>query len=103
MAPGQPAAPPPVPATTTGGIEMHPPLNPPTAAPATAGSVGAGSIAADATGTLVNTATVTAPGTVTDPDPGNDTATDTDTLTPEATSYIALMELNAHSLRRCLS
>lgn len=26
-----------------------------------------------------------------------------DTLTPEATSYIALMEHNAHSLRRCLS
>ena len=48
MAPGQPAAPPPVPATTTGGIEMQPPLNPPVAASATAGSVGAGSIAADA-------------------------------------------------------
>lgn len=38
----------------------------------------------DATGTLSNTATVSAPGGVTDPNPGNDSATDTDTLTPSA-------------------
>jgi uncharacterized repeat protein (TIGR01451 family) len=40
------------------------------------------SIAASATGNLVNTATVTAG--VTDPTPANNSATDTDTLTPEA-------------------
>ncbi len=43
-----------------------------------------GNISASATGTLVNTATVTAPGTVSDPTPGNNSATDTDTLTPQA-------------------
>jgi uncharacterized repeat protein (TIGR01451 family) len=37
-------------------------------------------IAAGATGTLSNTATITAPGGVTDPTPANNTATDTDTL-----------------------
>jgi uncharacterized repeat protein (TIGR01451 family) len=37
-----------------------------------------------ATGTLINTATVTAPAGVTDPTPGNNSATDTDTLTPQA-------------------
>jgi len=42
-------------------------------------------IASSATGTLVNTATVTAPVGVTDPNPGNNTATDTDTLTPQVT------------------
>ena len=42
-------------------------------------------IASSATGTLVNTATVTAPTGVTDPNPGNNTATDTDTLTPQVT------------------
>lgn len=37
-----------------------------------------------ATGTLSNTATVTAPAGFTDPTPGNDSATDTTTLTPQA-------------------
>ena len=37
-------------------------------------------ISAAATGSLVNTATVAAPGGVTDPTPGNNSATDTDTL-----------------------
>ena len=37
-----------------------------------------------ATGSLSNTATVSAPAGVTDPNPGNNSATDTDTLTPEA-------------------
>ena len=37
-------------------------------------------IAGDAVGTLVNTATITAPGGVTDPVPGNNSATDTTSL-----------------------
>ncbi|MGA8810222.1 MAG: hypothetical protein WB973_20315 [Thermoanaerobaculia bacterium] len=37
-----------------------------------------------ATGSLSNTATVTAPGGVSDPTPANNSATDTDTLTPSA-------------------
>ncbi|MFO1495898.1 MAG: Calx-beta domain-containing protein [Lysobacterales bacterium] len=41
-------------------------------------------INAGATGTLVNTATVAAPGGVTDPTPGNNSATDSDTLAPSA-------------------
>jgi uncharacterized repeat protein (TIGR01451 family) len=41
-------------------------------------------IASSATGSLSNTATVTAPGNVVDPVPGNNSATDTDTLTPTA-------------------
>src|SRR5262249_10917543 len=41
-------------------------------------------ISPTATGTLSNTATVTAPGGVTDPDPGDNSSTDTDTLTPQA-------------------
>ncbi|MEQ1862398.1 MAG: SdrD B-like domain-containing protein, partial [Chthoniobacteraceae bacterium] len=41
-------------------------------------------IAPSATGTLSNTATITAPGGVTDANPGNNSATDTDTLTPQA-------------------
>jgi uncharacterized repeat protein (TIGR01451 family) len=41
-------------------------------------------ISASATGTLSNTATVTAPGGVTDPTPGNNSATDTDTLAASA-------------------
>src|SRR6185295_4601464 len=41
-------------------------------------------IAAGATGTLSNTATVTAPAGVTDPTPGNNTATDSDTLAASA-------------------
>ncbi|HEV8578167.1 MAG TPA: ExeM/NucH family extracellular endonuclease [Thermoanaerobaculia bacterium] len=40
-------------------------------------------IAASATGTLANTATVSG-GAVNDPDPANNSATDTDTLTPQA-------------------
>ena len=43
---------------------------------------------AAATGTLVNTATVAAPGGVTDPNPGNNSATDTDTITAVAASAI---------------
>src|SRR5258705_221313 len=42
------------------------------------------SIASSATGSLSNTATVTAPAGVTDPTPGNNSATDTDTLAPSA-------------------
>jgi uncharacterized repeat protein (TIGR01451 family) len=41
-------------------------------------------IASSATGSLSNTATVTAPGGVGDPTPGNNSATDTDTLAPSA-------------------
>jgi uncharacterized repeat protein (TIGR01451 family) len=41
-------------------------------------------IAAGATGTLSNTATVAAPAGVTDPDPANNSATDSDTLVPQA-------------------
>ncbi|MGE5168112.1 MAG: hypothetical protein ACM3KT_05800, partial [Deltaproteobacteria bacterium] len=41
-------------------------------------------IAASATGSLSNTATVAAPGGVTDPNPGNNSATDTDALTTVA-------------------
>jgi len=41
-------------------------------------------ISAAATGTLSNTATVTAPGGVNDPTPGNNSATDSDTLSPQA-------------------
>jgi uncharacterized repeat protein (TIGR01451 family) len=37
-----------------------------------------------ATGTLSNTATVSAPAGITDPTPGNNSSTDTDTLTPQA-------------------
>jgi uncharacterized repeat protein (TIGR01451 family) len=43
-----------------------------------------GTVDPAASGTLVNTATVTAPAGVVDPDPGNDTDTDTDTLLPTA-------------------
>jgi uncharacterized repeat protein (TIGR01451 family) len=43
-----------------------------------------GTIDPAATGSLVNTATVAAPGGVTDPTPGNNSATDTDTLTPQS-------------------
>ena len=41
-------------------------------------------ILSSSTGTLVNTASVTAPSGVTDPTPGNDSATDIDTLNPVA-------------------
>ena len=43
-----------------------------------------GTIAATATGNLVNTATVTPPAGATDPNPGNNSATDTDTINPVA-------------------
>ena len=43
-------------------------------------------IASAATGTLSNTATVSAPAGVSDPTPGNNSATDTDTLTPAKVS-----------------
>ena len=43
-----------------------------------------GLVAADATGTLVNTASATVPGGVTDPDLSNNSATDVDTLSPSA-------------------
>jgi uncharacterized repeat protein (TIGR01451 family) len=42
------------------------------------------SIAASATGSLANTASVAAPGGVTDLNPANNSATDTDTLSPQA-------------------
>ena len=42
-----------------------------------------GTISPNATGSLSNTATVTAPAGVSDPNPGNNSATDTDTLTPQ--------------------
>ncbi|HEY7945643.1 MAG TPA: hypothetical protein VIH15_14160 [Casimicrobiaceae bacterium] len=42
-------------------------------------------IAPDASGTLVNTATVTSPVGVPDPSPANNSATDTDTLVPQVT------------------
>ncbi len=41
-----------------------------------------------ATGTMANTAAVTAPATTTDPDTGNNSATDTDTLTPRADLWV---------------
>ncbi len=41
-------------------------------------------ISSSATGTLANTATVSAPAGVTDSDPANNSATDTDTLAPQA-------------------
>ena len=44
----------------------------------------AAAVAPSATGTLVETATVTAANGVTDPAGGNDSATDTDALTPQA-------------------
>ena len=43
-----------------------------------------GTLSPAATGTLVNTATVTPPVGTTDPTPGNNSATDTDTITPQA-------------------
>ncbi len=46
-------------------------------------------ISAGATGSLANTATVTAPAGVTDPTPANNSATDTDTLTPQVTLAVS--------------
>ncbi|MEO8264284.1 MAG: hypothetical protein ABI706_02115 [Ilumatobacteraceae bacterium] len=43
---------------------------------------------AAATGTLVNTASITAPSGTTDPDPSDNTATDIDTLTPRADLFV---------------
>lgn len=43
-----------------------------------------GTISAAASGSLVNTATVSTPTGIVDPTPSNNTATDTDTLTPQA-------------------
>ena len=43
-----------------------------------------GDVAADASGSLVNTVSVSAPGGVTDPDVSNNSATDVDSLTPVA-------------------
>ena len=48
-----------------------------------------GTVAPNATGTLVNTATVTPPAGVTDPDGADNTATDTDTLSPVADVSVA--------------
>jgi len=48
-----------------------------------------------ATGTLVNTATVTPPAGVTDPTPGNNAATDSDALTPTADLQITKTNLVA--------
>ena len=47
-------------------------------------------LAASAVGTLVNTATVTAPVGVADPVPGNNSATDTDTITATPTADLAI-------------
>jgi len=46
-------------------------------------------VSASATGTLSNTATVTAPAGVADPTPGNNSATDSDTLTPPPGSTLS--------------
>ena len=46
-------------------------------------------IASSATGSLVNTATVSAPVGVTDPTPGNNSATDTDSLTEQVALVVA--------------
>ena len=55
----------------------------------------AGAIDAGATGTLSNTATVTAPGGVTDSNSSNDSATDSATLTPVADLLIAVTDDSA--------
>lgn len=49
-------------------------------------------IAASATGILVNTASVVVPGTVTDPNSSNNSATDNDTLTPQADIAVVKIE-----------
>jgi uncharacterized repeat protein (TIGR01451 family) len=48
-----------------------------------------GTVAPDATGTLVNTATITPPADVTDPNGADNTATDSDVLTPVADVSVA--------------
>ncbi len=68
------------PASGTGNINT--PVNLPAGGSFTF-TVSAG-IASSATGTLSNTATISAPGGVTDPNPSNNSATDNDTLTPTA-------------------
>jgi uncharacterized repeat protein (TIGR01451 family) len=50
------------------------------------------SISPAATGTLSNTASVTAPAGVTDPTPGNNSANDTDTLTVQANIAVAMTD-----------
>lgn len=49
-------------------------------------------IAPGATGSLVNTATISAPPTVTDPNPGNNSATDTDTLGASADLTVTISD-----------
>jgi uncharacterized repeat protein (TIGR01451 family) len=49
-------------------------------------------ISAAATGTLANTATVSAPGGVTDPTPGNNSATDSDTLSASADVAVTISD-----------
>jgi uncharacterized repeat protein (TIGR01451 family) len=49
-------------------------------------------IVASATGSLANTATVTAPAGISDPTPGNNSATDTDTLTPSANLSVTVSD-----------
>jgi uncharacterized repeat protein (TIGR01451 family) len=49
-------------------------------------------VAASATGSLSNTATVAPPATMTDPYPGNNSATDTDTLDPVADLEVVLTQ-----------
>ena len=51
-----------------------------------------GTVSPSATGSLVNTVTVSPPAGVSDPVPGNDSATDTDTLTPEADLGLSLSD-----------
>ena len=58
-----------------------------------------GVIAPSATGTLSNTATVTAPAGVTDPNPGNNSATDTDTLLT-GMGYLTLQPCRVVDTRR---
>lgn len=48
-----------------------------------------GTVTPAASGTLVNTASITAPAGVSDPDPADNTATDSDTLTPRADLALA--------------
>jgi uncharacterized repeat protein (TIGR01451 family) len=51
-----------------------------------------GIVAPAATGSLVNTVTVSPPAGVSDPVPGNDSATDTDVLTPETDLALSLQD-----------
>lgn len=51
-----------------------------------------GTVSPAATGTLVNTATITAPAGATDPNPGNNSATDTDTINASADLAITVTD-----------